>query len=380
MLELNIKQVTVISQIMKILYVTHSLPIGGAEMIAVNYLLKLKERGEDVHLLQVAHQDTFLYHRLIDSGIPVTTLRGGGIVRMAAYRWFPRLFCPKFNRIIRRVNPDIIHFQTIYPFMDKLNFPLNRCVFTFHARVDRSLSINPSIKPLFEKAISKGLGFVAISSKIEEDIKKEFPQAKTYYIPNGIDLDQIRADARSKNEIRMQLGIPENAFVVGQVGRFNRVKNHLFTIDVFNVIAQRNDKAILALVGSGTQTETERLMERINKYGLKDKVVMLGLRDDASQLMSGFDAIIHPSFSESFSLVLIEAQANGIRCVASDAIPEEIVCNNNCFCLSLSDSPEQWAEKLMGSDITGDFSSLEKFDINTVTDQNIVLYQSLINA
>lgn len=380
MLELNIKQITVISQIMKILYVTHSLPIGGAEMIAVNYLLKLKERGEYVHLLQVAHQDTFLYHRLIDNGIPVTTLKGWGMVRMAAYRWFPRLFFPKFNRIIRRINPDVIHFQTVYPFMDRIKFPINRCVYTFHARLDRSLSMGVTRRPLFNSAIDKGMSFVAISSKIDQDIRKEFPRSKSYLIPNGVDLSQIRSQAKGKNIVRKELGFPEDAFVVGQVGRFNKVKNHLFTIDVFNVIAQKNDKAILVLVGSGTKDETERLNDRIAKYELQDKVRMLGLRDDATQIMCGFDALIHPSFSESFSLVLIEAQANGIRCVASDAIPEEIACNDNCFRLSLDDSPVLWADKILGNDKTENTSTLDKFDINTVTEQNIALYKSLLKV
>jgi glycosyltransferase involved in cell wall biosynthesis len=363
---------------MKILYIIHSLPIGGAEMIAVSYLEKLKERGQDVCLLEVAHVDSFLYHRLIEKQIPVVTLRNDSLVEIVAYNYYPSLFLHRFNKKLQTIKPDVIHFQTVCPFMDRINFPISRCVYTFHARLDRSLSMGVTRRPLFNSAIDKGMSFVAISSKINQDIKKEFPLSKSYLIPNGVNLSQIRSQAKDKNEIRKELGIPVDAFVVGQVGRFNKVKNHLFTIDVFNVIAQKNDKAILALVGTGTKEETERLNERIAKYGLQDKVKLLGLRDDATQIMCGFDALIHPSFSESFSLVLIEAQANGIRCVASDAVPEEIACNDNCFRLSLDDSPELWAEKILGNDTTVNSSSLEKFDINTVTEQNIALYKSLL--
>ena len=365
---------------MTILYITHSLPVGGAEMIAASYLLKLKERGEDVFLLEVAHVDSFLYHRLIDNGIPVITLRCDGLFNMVAYKWFPWLFFPKFKRIIRKINPDVIHFQTIYPFMDRINYPLSRCVYTFHARLERSLSIGRDRRPLFNRSVKKGLSFVAISSLVDQDIKKEFPQAKRYSIPNGVDFSHIRAQARPKNEIRKQLNIPDDAFVIGQVGRFNNVKNHQFTIDVFNVVVKRNDKAVLVLIGMGTKEETEKIVERIDQYGLKDKIRMLGLREDTTQLMCAFDSLIHPSLSESFSLVLIEAQANNIRCVASDAIPEEIACNSNCFRLSLNESPELWAKKLLGSDVEKKAFSLEKFDINTVTEQNITLYRSLING
>ena len=363
---------------MKILYVIHSLPVGGAEMVSVSYLQKLKESGEDVSLLEIAHDNSFLYQRLVDNHIPVITLLANSLIEKMAYKYFPSLFISRFNRKINTIKPDVIHFQTFYPFIDRIGGYTSKSVYTFHARLDRSIGLHPERKPLLNSSIQKGLSFVAISSKIEQDITKEFPSAIVHLIPDGINISQIKSNVKSKNEIRKQLGIPSDAFVVGQVGRFDKVKNHLFAIDVFNIIAQKNDKAILAFVGSGTKEETERLNERIAKYGLQNKVKLLGLRDDATQIMCGFDALIHPSFSESFSLVLIEAQANGIRCVASDAVPEEIACNDNCFRLSLNDSPELWADKILGDDTTVNSSSLEKFDINTVTEQNIALYKSLL--
>jgi glycosyltransferase involved in cell wall biosynthesis len=261
--------------------------------------------------------------------------------------------------------------------MDKMTFPLEKCAFTFHSRVERYFNNGPHVKPLFEHLSHSGLSFVAISSKLEEDIRKIYPSAKCVLIPNGVDMTTIARKRRCKSELRKELGIPEDAFAVGQVGRFDKVKNHLFTIDVFNIIVNKNDKAILVLIGTGTEQEIELIKSRIAYYNLQDHVIMLGLREDATSLMNCFDVLIHPSLSESFSLVLVEAQVNNIRCVASDAIPNEVICNKNCFQLSLDAPKEKWAELIMGKEESVGNSSISQFDINVVIDKHIELYKQI---
>ena len=362
---------------MKILYVIHSLPIGGAECLVVNYLLKLKERGENVTLLEISHEDTFLSERVIKSGIPYYTLLRPNIVERIINRLLPSLFVLRLNRMLREIKPDVIHFHTVYRFTERLSFPIDRCVFTFHARVDRCLNIGSFVRPMFNRLSHTGFRFVAISSRVENDIRQFFPAANVVKIPNGVDLSDIRKHRKEKEIVRKELGIADDAFVLGQVGRFNKVKNHLFTLDVFRIIAQRNKKAILVLIGDGTEEEKVPIINRIRQYGLGPKVLFLGLRDDATQLMCGFDALIHPSFSESFSLVLIEAQANEIRCVASDEIPSEVICNNNCFQLSLSEPFERWADIIMGNKKSEKDSSLNSFDLEAVVSSHVSLYKRL---
>lgn len=364
---------------MKILYVIHSLTVGGAECLVVNYLLKMKERGENVSLIEISHEDTFLSERVKNSGIPYFTLLKHNIIERVIYRLFPSLFAFRFKRVIKEIDPDVIHYQTVYRFIERLSFPINRCVFTFHARVERCLNIGPFVRPLLERLSEKGLYFIAISSKVKDDILQFFPSANTVMIPNGVNLSDIKKNRQDKSLVRKELGIADDAFVVGQVGRFNVVKNHLFTLDVFRIIMQRNDKAILVLIGDGSEEEKEPIMNRIKQYNLEQKVLFLGLRDDATKLMCSFDALIHPSFSESFSLVLIEAQANGIRCVASDEIPHEVICNDNCIQLSLSESFERWADVILGNLNIENTSDINQFDLRTVIESHISLYNSLVN-
>lgn len=363
---------------MKILYVIHSLPVGGAEKVAVDYLLELKNRGEEVALLEFSHSNSFLSEQLKQADIPVYTLLKTSLIERLRYRFFPSSYVSRFNRFITDIKPEAIHFQTIYRYMEKMNFPLSRCAFTFHARVDRAFNIGSWVKPLFERLSKTNLQFVAISSMVEKDIRALLSQAQIQMIPNGINISKIKEQMGQGACVREELGFNKDSFVLGQVGRFNKVKNHLHTIDVFNIIARRRDNAILVLVGSGSSDEEKVIKERIDSYHLHDKVRILGERRDSTRIMTCFDALIQPSFSESFSLVLIEAQACGVKCVASDAIPPEIICNKNCRQLSLNDSKEKWADAILDESIYEGSSNLSRFDINNVVNQLQCLYNSII--
>lgn len=362
---------------MRVLYIIHGLPVGGAETIAVNYILKLKEKGIDIYLLESYHFETFLSQKIKSSKIPYYTLVKSNLLERFLNKYFPSFFIRRFNRIVNKINPDVIHFQTMYRFMDRLSFPLERCAFTFHSRVERYFNNGAYVQTLFERLSHTGLSFIAISSKLEEDIRNIYPEAKCVLIPNGVDMTAIEKKSRRKSEIRKELGISDDAFVVGQVGRFDKVKNHLFTIDVFNIIVKKNDKAILVLIGTGVEREIEMIKSRIALYQLQEHVIMLGLREDATSLMNCFDVMILPSLSESFSLVLVEAQANNIRCVASDAIPQEVFCKRNCIQISLDAPKEWWAELMMGKEESKNSSKLSQFDINVVIDKHIELYKQI---
>ena len=70
----------------------------------------------------------------------------------------------------------------------------------------------------------------------------------------------------------------------------------------------------------------------------------LGVRSDTAQLYQAMDVFVFPSQFEGLPMALLEAQANGLPCVVSDAIVPEIQVNPNLYRLSLQDSPKQWAE------------------------------------
>ena len=169
-----------------------------------------------------------------------------------------------------------------------------------------------------------------------------------------------------------------DTFILGHVGRFYKVKNHEKIISIFNCLLQNNPHSALLLIGDGNIQERKRLHEFVKEYSLQNKVKFLGVRKDATALMSCFDAFVLPSFQESFSLVLVEAQVHGVRCVASDTDPEEVICNDNCFKLSINESSEKWASLLLDSSVRHDYvKSVYDFDIKNVLTTINVLYNKV---
>lgn len=126
----------------------------------------------------------------------------------------------------------------------------------------------------------------------------------------------------SSNEVRAELGIPKDGWVIGHVGRLIEVKNHAFLIKTFRDVLQHAPDAWLLLVGDGPLRQL--LQKQAHDLGVANRVVFAGLRNDVPRLLcSAIDCIAFPSKLEGLGLTLVEAQAAGVPCLASEAIPEE---------------------------------------------------------
>src|SRR5699024_1966328 len=94
------------------------------------------------------------------------------------------------------------------------------------------------------------------------------------------------------------LGIKEDAFILGHVGRFSEQKNHKFLINVFAAVKKERSNAHLILIGIG-DLEGE-IKEQVYELGLQDSVSFLGNRGDIPELMSIMDVFVFPSLYEGF--------------------------------------------------------------------------------
>lgn len=159
---------------------------------------------------------------------------------------------------------------------------------------------------------------------------------------NAIDVDCYRYDANKREEIRKELDIGPNAFVIGHVGRFSKQKNHTFLLDVFAEILKKSPEARLLLVGDG---ELRRdIEEKARALNIKKAIIFTGVRSDVSALMQAMDVFLFPSLYEGLSIAAIEAQAAGLPCVISNNIPTDCDLTENIYRCDLSDSPERWAQ------------------------------------
>lgn len=154
-------------------------------------------------------------------------------------------------------------------------------------------------------------------------------------IRNAIETERYRFSESERERLRRQLGLQER-FVIGQIGRFDlRQKNQLFLLNAFAEAKKIRPDLTLMLVGDGP--DRKAIESAIRENGLEHDVLLTGYRDDVPSLLSAFDLFVLPSNFEGLGIVLIEAQASGLACLASDTVPPDTKIKN-CIYLPLSDT------------------------------------------
>jgi len=177
--------------------------------------------------------------------------------------------------------------------------------------------------------------------------KKDFDNGKVTVIKNAIEAKKFNFDNKVREKVRKEFGF-EKKFVVGMVARFHEQKNHLFLIDIFNEIININLNSVLLLVGDGELNQ--KIHEYVKDHNLQDVVFFTGIRSDVNELMQAMDVFVLPTQCEGLGIVLIESQAAGLKTYTSlEGVPKETKITDLIEYISLSKSPEYWANEILKS-------------------------------
>lgn len=160
-------------------------------------------------------------------------------------------------------------------------------------------------------------------------------------LPNAIDTAVYAFSQWAREATRSELGVADR-IVFGHVGRYAEQKNHGFLIKVFSEIARLEPRAVLTLIGDGPLMGTVK--QQVTAAGLDDRVLFLGLREDVAALMQAMDVFLLPSLFEGLPVVLVEAQATGLTCLASTEVTHEVALTNLIDFEDLAASPIKWAQ------------------------------------
>ena len=178
--------------------------------------------------------------------------------------------------------------------------------------------------------------------------KKAVREGRVMYVPNALDTRAFLFDEEKRRAIRQELGIPDDAFVIGHVGRFDAMKNQI----MFAELAEHLHSACpektfrFLMVGAGPLMDTVK--EAFAQKGLGEWAVFAGRCDRARTIgmYQAFDLFCFPSLYEGLPGTVIEAQAAGLRCLISDTITDEVLVTGLAEALSLG-QVSVWADKVM---------------------------------
>lgn len=163
-------------------------------------------------------------------------------------------------------------------------------------------------------------------------------------LQNGRNIHQFSYKENVREQMRKELHIGKSP-AIGHVGGFVPAKNHEFLLKIYSAILQKQPEAKLFLIGDGTlRKEIEKKAE---DYKIKERIVFTGNVDKVENLLQGMDAMLLPSLHEGLPLVALEWQIAGLPCIFSDAVTRECVVTDFVEFLSLEESADVWAERIL---------------------------------
>lgn len=175
--------------------------------------------------------------------------------------------------------------------------------------------------------------------------KKDIESGKVRIFNNAISLKKYTYDKELRDNVRNSLGLSDENFVLGHIGRYQYQKNHNFLIDIFDKVYKRDKNSRLLLVGYGDLKE--EIFNKINSLGLKDAVIDMGATENIAGLYNAMDVFVLPSFYEGLPVVGIEAQATGLPCVFSTEVTKETGVIPDTKFVELSENKEKWADEIL---------------------------------
>lgn len=317
-----------------IAYVALTLNPGGTERLAVDMARALRQEF-DVTMVC-----------LDEPGAWAGSLRALGIPVHCVWRQ-PGLdlnVVTQLSRLFRRLQPDIVHAHQCTPWfyaaLSRLAWRPPRLLLEEHGRFwpepDKPLRrlVNRAlIAPLTHRAI-------AVSEDIGRRlVRYEGLQANRIdVIYNGVTpAPALAADERAA--LRALLGLPDDAFVVGTVGRLDPIKNLPMLVEAIRQALPRVPTLYGLVVGDGP--EREQLRAAISAAGLQARVVTTGHRDDARRLTQCMDLFVLASLSEGTSMALLEALAGGVPVAVTDVggNPEVVEAGVSGWVVPTQDAP-----------------------------------------
>jgi glycosyltransferase involved in cell wall biosynthesis len=168
---------------------------------------------------------------------------------------------------------------------------------------------------------------VGVSQAICRNVRAQLaalPVERCRVIHNAIDADALECRQLPRDQARQTLGLKQDDFVFGTVGRLVGFKAHDDLIDAFAQAHHDMPKARLIIIGRGPLESS--LKKQLATAGLQDRVRIHGFLDDAARYMTAFDVFVLPSRHEPFGLVLLEAMVSRVPLIASDSgAPREVL-------------------------------------------------------
>jgi L-malate glycosyltransferase len=362
---------------MKILHIVDHLGSGGAQTI-VRGIFESQKKNKDIFLfaLRKGRINTEIDH------LNVKVFNSG-----KKYSFGP---LKELKNIVEKEGINILHCHLLRSqffgyLLKKKCFPNIKLIFHEHGKIFQSNFWYPFLLNKFQKRVNL---FIAVSKATKNKLikKADINFKKIVVLYNFVDLDKFNRKNITWNiqEEKEKLGIKKDDFVIGFMGRLNKVKGCKYLIKAFPHL---HFPYKVLITGDGPLNKSlNKLTESLN---IKKNVRFWGYIKDVKKFYSLLDVYVMPSLSEASPVVFYEAQALGVPIIGSNvnAINEFVISNKNGLLFKVRDEIDL-AKKiklyLRNNDlrkemIKNSLGNIEKYSLRGYLEKLNIIYEGIYN-
>lgn len=293
---------------MKILYLTTSTELGGAEKALVDLVSN------------VAKEHTVRVLSLRPAGILANELKKQGIevvsFNITKKEW-PGKVVKQIQKQLDEFEPNIVHAFLYWAII----FARIACAGK-KVKLITSPHFDLSKRPFYQRILDfllRGRDNLTVAESLSTAqyliSHQKYPKEKVFFLPNSVDNARYFKSNSLRKEMRTKYHYNENDVVILQVSRLEPVKNPLLLLGAFRNLLRTYPKARLVYVGEGS--ESNKMENFIEESGLKGKVFLAGVQEEVNPWLNMADIFVLPSNEESLPFSLLEALQVGLPCVVS---------------------------------------------------------------
>ncbi len=312
---------------MRILHIcAYSWATGGPPKVIFDHAEITIRQGHAVTILSPISPGEVMY--------PVPT----GATLVTVPRWEPvsrffREFAPNMVGYLRtnRNQFDVIHMHGLWHFGVLLPFLVGSSairVITVHGVLDRWALRSRSWKKelmsaLFQKRFLRQADLVHVltdeeAADVRQHVGQDLP--RLVVVPNGVRTVDF-ANLPVRGTFRQQLGLPLTVPIVLFMSRLNRKKGLELLLPAFAAYLRQQPNTLLLLAGGDDGYEAEA-RAFIDQHQLSDHIKLVGMLTGETKraALADADVFVLTSFSEGFSMAVLEAMAAGLPALVSDRV------------------------------------------------------------
>lgn len=333
----------------KVLMVAGTMNVGGQENQIMNIL-----RYADREQFQIDYTSTVedaFYRQEIES-------LGGKCIQIPEIDWkCPQKYCNKLECVMKKGHYDIVHSHELFhtgitlKIAAKAGVPIR--IAHSHSGSDGDGQHRAIVRKIYNRLMRNlilkySTEQIACSTNAGSFLYGDtaINQPNYHLIFNSVNTQQF-LECYGKSGT---LGVNHDWKSVLHVGHVIPIKNQDFLVDVAEVLRNRGEKINIFCVGPGNDDYIAQVNEKIIAKHLESYIALIGLRRDVPDLMRKADAFVLPSRYEGMPLVMIEAQASGLPCVAADTFSREVDFGiGQVQWMKLEAGAEAWADALVAA-------------------------------